>query len=74
MDKEKIKKLLDVCDEVRMSDYNFYKEGEGFVLYEDGLETARLTQEQAANKIIRLVELLGIKVVRGVIYSDDVIK
>jgi hypothetical protein len=74
MNKERIKELLKVCDEVSMGNCVFYKEKEGFVLYEDGLETAKLTNEQAVNKIIRLVELLGIKVVRGVIYSDDVIK
>jgi hypothetical protein len=75
MEKERIQKLFEACDEVITNDYWFVKEKNGtWTLYEDGLETMNLSEQGAISKLIRLIELCNIKTVGGVIHSEEVLK
>jgi hypothetical protein len=74
MDKEKLKKMFAVCDEVRTNTFWFVRKRDLFVMYEDGLEVDTLTEEQAAKRLLHLTEVYEIKAVKGILYTEEAIK
>jgi len=68
---ERIRKLFEVSDVVKTEVFEFYREEDGtFTMYENGLEVERLSQEKAARRLIRLMDVYILKTLRGIIYLE----